>query len=313
MDKKQLVIIGGGPAGLAAAIYAGRSELDGLLLEKLSPGGQVLITDRVDNYPGFPDGITGFDLVDKMAAHARKFGIEEKNGEVTRITRQDDSSFVISLAGDEDILTQTIILATGATHRALGVKGEEELTGRGVSYCATCDGPFFRDQVVAVVGGGDSAVQEAIFLTKFAKKVYVIQRRDELRATKVLQKKAMENPSIEFVWDSIVQEIIGSENVEAVKILNKKTGKESSLEVQGVFIFVGIQPNTGFLKGLVDMDERGFIRTDEWMRTSERGIYAAGDCRLKPLLQIGTAVSDGATAAFAVEHDLSRTWPSSKG
>ena len=305
MDKKQLVIIGGGPAGLAAAIYAGRSELDGLLLEKLSPGGQVLITDRVDNYPGFPDGITGFDLVDKMAAHARKFGIEEKNGEVTRITRQDDSSFVISLAGDEDILTQTIILATGATHRALGVKGEEELTGRGVSYCATCDGPFFRDQVVAVVGGGDSAVQEAIFLTKFAKKVYVIHRRDELRATKVLQKKAMENPSIEFVWGSMVQEIIGSENVEAVKILNKRTGKESSLEVQGVFIFVGIQPNTGFLKGLVDMDERGFIRTDEWMRTSERGIYAAGDCRLKPLLQIVTAVSDGATAAFAVEHDLS--------
>ncbi len=305
MDKKQLVIIGGGPAGLAAAIYAGRSELDGLLLEKLSPGGQVLITDRVDNYPGFPGGITGFDLVDKMAAHARKFGIEEKNGEVTRITRQDDSSFVISLAGDEDILTQTMILATGATHRALGVKGEEELTGRGVSYCATCDGPFFRDQVVAVVGGGDSAVQEAIFLTKFAKRVYVIHRRDELRATKVLQKKAMANPSIEFVWDSIVQEIIGSENVEAVKILNKKTGKESSLEVQGVFIFVGIQPNTGFLKGLVDMDERGFIRTDEWMRTSERGIYAAGDCRLKPLLQIVTAVSDGATAAFAVEHDLS--------
>ncbi len=305
MDKKQLVIIGGGPAGLAAAIYAGRSDLDGMLLEKLSPGGQVLITDRVDNYPGFPEGISGFDLVDKMAAHARKFGIEEKNGEVVSITRQDDSSLKINLAGDEEILTRTIIIATGATHRALGVKGEEELTGRGVSYCATCDGPFFRDQVVAVVGGGDSAVQEAIFLTKFAKKVYVIHRRDELRATKILQKKAMENPLIEFIWDSIVEEIRGSDSVEAVRILNKKSGAKSTLAVQGVFIFVGIQPNTKFLRGFVDMDQGGFIKTDDWMRTSEKGVYAAGDCRLKPLLQIVTAVSDGATAAFAVEHDLS--------
>jgi len=305
MDKKQLTIIGGGPAGLAAAIYAGRSDLNGLLLEKLSPGGQVLITDRVDNYPGFPEGISGFDLVDKMAAHARKFGIEEKNGEVTAISRQDDSTLKITLAGDEEIFTETIILATGATHRALGVKGENELTGRGVSYCATCDGPFFRDQVVAVVGGGDSAVQEAIFLTKFAKKVYVIHRRDELRATKILQKKAFENPAIEFVWDTVVEEITGTENVEGVKILNKKTGEKGILDVQGVFIFVGIQPNTSFLKGVVEMDQQGFIKTDEWMRTSEKGIYAAGDCRRKPLLQIVTAVAEGATAAFAVEHDMS--------
>ncbi len=305
MDRKQLVIIGGGPAGLAAAIYAGRAELDGLLLEKLSPGGQVLITDRVDNYPGFPDGISGFDLVDKMAAHAKKFGIEHLNGEVNSITRADDSSLKVSLAGDDEIMARTIILATGATHRALGVKGEKELAGKGVSYCATCDGPFFRDQVVAVVGGGDSAVQEAIFLTKFASRVYVIHRRDELRATKVLQKKAMENPAIEFIWDSVVEEIRGTDSVEAVDILNRKTGERSILNVQGVFIFVGIQPNTEFLKGFVDMDDRGFIRTDEWMRTSEKGVYAAGDCRLKPLLQIVTAVSDGATAAFAVEHDLS--------
>ena len=305
MDKKQLTIIGGGPAGLAAAIYAGRSDLNGLLLEKLSPGGQVLITDRVDNYPGFPEGISGFDLVDKMAAHARKFGIEEKNGEVTSISRQGDSTLKITLAGDEEIFTDTIILATGATHRALGVRGENELTGRGVSYCATCDGPFFRDQVVAVVGGGDSAVQEAIFLTKFAKKVYVIHRRDELRATKILQKKAFENPAIEFVWDTVVEEITGTENVEGVKILNKKTGEQGILDVQGVFIFVGIQPNTSFLKGVVEMDQQGFIKTDEWMRTSEKGIYAAGDCRRKPLLQIVTAVAEGATAAFAVEHDMS--------
>ncbi len=304
MENKQLVIIGGGPAGLAAAIYAGRADMDGVLLEKLSPGGQVLITDKVENYPGFEE-ISGFDLVDKMAAHAWKFGIEHKNGEVSYIQKQDDSSFKIVLAGGEEIISRAIILATGATHSILGVKGEQEFTGRGVSYCATCDGPFFRDQEVAVVGGGDSAVQEAIFLTKFASKVYIIHRRDELRATKILQKKAFENPKIELVWDSIVEEITGNETVEAVNILNKKTGQKTSLPVQGVFIFVGIQPNTGFIKGLVDMDERGFIRTDEWMRTSEKGIYAAGDCRLKPLLQIVTAVSDGATAAFAVEHDLS--------
>ncbi len=304
MDKKQLVIIGSGPAGLAAAIYAGRAELHGLLLEKLSPGGQVLITDRVENYPGFPDGISGFELVDKMAAHAKKFGIEQRNDEVVSIERRDDA-LSISLAGEDNILTEAIIIATGATHRSLGVKGEKELTGKGVSYCATCDGPFFRDQVVAVVGGGDSAVQEAIFLTRFAKKVYLIHRRDELRATKVLQKKAFDNDSIELVWDSVVEEIIGADSVEAVRIRNKKTDQDSVLEVQGVFIFVGIQPNTGFVKGLVEMDEQGFIKTDEWMRTSEKGIYAAGDCRSKPLLQIVTAVSDGATAAFAVEHDLS--------
>lgn len=305
MEKKQLVIIGSGPAGLAAAIYAGRSELNGLMLEKLSPGGQVLITDKVDNYPGFPESITGFDLVDRMSAHAKKFGIEQKNGEVISIRRQEDSSFRIGLAGDEEIHSDIIILATGATYRRLGAKGEKELAGRGVSYCATCDGPFFRDQTVAVVGGGDSAVQEAIFLTRFVKKVYIIHRRDELRATMILQKKAFKNPAIEFVWDSTVEEITGTESVDGVIVLNKKTGKKDVLEVQGVFIFVGIQPNTDFLKGLVEMDERGFIKTDDWMRTSEKGIYAAGDCRLKPLLQIVTAVSDGATAAFAVEHDLS--------
>ena len=305
MDRKQLVIIGSGPAGLAAAIYAGRAELNGLMLEKLSPGGQVLITDRVDNYPGFPESITGFDLVDRMSAHAKRFGIEQKNGEVISIRQEKDSSFLISLAGDDQILSDSIILATGATHRSLGAKGEKKLTGRGVSYCATCDGPFFRDQKVAVVGGGDSAVQEAIFLTRFVKKVYVIHRRDELRATMILQKKAFENPAIEFVWDSTVEEITGNESVDGVTILNRKTGRKSVLDVQGVFIFVGIKPNTGFLKGLVETDERGFVKTDDWMRTSEKGIYAAGDCRLKPLLQIVTAVSDGATAAFAVEHDMS--------
>ena len=298
-----VLIIGGGPAGLAAALYAGRAQLKGLLLEKLSPGGQVLVTDFVENYPGFPDGITGFELVDKMAQQAKKFGIEIKNGEVSKI-KTDGDGFVVILSNGERIETKTVIVATGATHRNLGVKGERELTGKGVSYCATCDGPFFRDQEVAVVGGGDSAIQEAIFLTKFAKKIYVIHRRDELRAVKILQKRAFSNPKIEFIWDSVVEEILGENQVEGVRIRHVKTETISNLSVQGVFIFIGIEPNTSLVKGLIKLDDRNFIKTDEWMRTSLKGIYAAGDCRSKPLLQIVTAVAEGATAAFAVQHDL---------
>ncbi len=298
-----VVIIGGGPAGLAAAIYAGRAKLKGFVLEKMSPGGQVLVTDMVENYPGFMEPISGFELVEKFTAHAKRFGMPIETGEVERIEPVGDQ-FSLILTDERTITARSVIVATGATHRKLGVKGEQELTGRGVSYCATCDGPFFRDQVVAVVGGGDSAVQEAIFLTKFAKKVYVIHRRDELRAIKILQERAFANDKIDFVWDSIVEEIEGKDQVQAVKILNKKSGKQSRLEVDGVFIFIGIQPITDFVKGLVDTDERGFIKTDQWMRTSFKGIYAAGDCRQKPLLQIVTAVAEGATAAYAVEHDL---------
>ena len=298
-----VIIIGGGPAGLAAAIYAGRAKLDGFVLEKMSPGGQVLITDRVENYPGFPDGLTGFELVEKFSAHAQKFGMNIENGEVASIEPVGDL-INITLTDQRTITTRSIVVATGATHRKLGVKGEDEFVGRGVSYCATCDGPFFKDQVVAVVGGGDSAVQEAIFLTRFAKKVYLIHRRDELRAIKVLADRAKENDKIEFVWDSVVEEIEGDDQVRSLKILNRKTGETTELKVDGVFIFIGIVPVTDFVKGLVETDEMGFIKTDQWMRTSIKGIYAAGDCRQKPLLQIVTAVAEGATAAYAVEHDL---------
>ncbi len=298
-----VIIIGGGPAGLAAAIYAGRAKLDGFVLEKMSPGGQVLITDHVENYPGFADGISGFELVEKFAAHARKFGMNIENGEVASLELVGGNVNII-LTDERTITTRSVIIATGATHRKLGVKGEDKFLGRGVSYCATCDGPFFRDQVVAVVGGGDSAVQEAIFLTKFAKKVYLIHRRDELRAIKVLADRAMENDKIEFIWDSVVEEIEGQDQVEAVRLLNLKTGDTQRLKVDGVFVFIGIVPVTDFVKDLVETDERGFIKTDEWMRTSVKGIYAAGDCRQKPLLQIVTAVAEGATAAYAVEHDL---------
>ncbi len=298
-----VLIIGGGPAGLAAALYAGRAQLKGLLFEKLSPGGQVLVTDFVENYPGFPKGLTGFELVDKMSQQAKKFGIDIRNGEVSKINKEGDG-FTVTFSSGEKAETRTVIVATGATHRKLGVKGERELAGRGVSYCATCDGPFFRDQEVAVVGGGDSAIQEAIFLTRFAKKIYVIHRRDELRAVKILQERAFSNPKIEFIWDSVIEEILGENQVEGIRIRHVKTGALSDLSVQGVFVFIGIEPNTRLVKGLVALEERNFIKTDEWMRTSVKGIYAAGDCRSKPLLQIVTAVAEGATAAFAVQHDL---------
>ncbi len=304
-NQLDLVIIGGGPAGLTSGIYACRARLRTLLLEKVSPGGQVLVTDFVENYPGFPEGLAGYELIDKMVAQAKRFDLKIENGEVTSISPQEEQGLIqVQLAGDRVLTPKAVIVATGASPNKLGVPGEQEFTGRGVSYCATCDGPFFRDQEVAVVGGGDSAVQEALFLTKIVKKVYLIHRRDELRAIKLLQEKALAEPKIEPVWNTVVEAIEGKDQVEALSLLNRKTGERSKLPVQGVFIFVGIRPNTSFVKEVVDTDERGFILTDEWMQTSVQGIFAAGDCRSKPLRQISTAVGDGATAAFGVEHLL---------
>ncbi len=301
-----LLIIGGGPAGLTAGIYARRARLKALLVEKVSPGGQVLVTDLIENYPGFPEGIAGYELIDKMVAQAKRFGLEIKNDEVEKVIPGKKQGLIhVEFASRESIDCRTLILATGASPNKLGVPGERELTGRGVSYCATCDGPFFRDLEVAVVGGGDSAVQEALFLTKFAKKVYLIHRRDQLRAIKVLQEKALSNPKIQPVWNTVVESIQGKDKVESLELLNRKSGEKSTLKVEGVFVFVGITPNTEFVKGVVDMDERGFIKTDQWMQSSVKGIFAAGDCRAKPLRQVSTAVGDGATAAFAAEHIVS--------
>ncbi len=303
MKPDNLIIAGGGPAGLTAALYACRARIPTLMLEKVSPGGQVLITDRVDNYPGFPDGIAGYELIDRMLAQAKRFGLEQENGEITAVhpPTKNGGTVKIELAGGKTVEAASLIIATGASHNHLGVPGEEELAGRGVSYCATCDGPFFNDAVVAVVGGGDTAVQEAIFLTKFAKKVTLIHRRDELRAIKLLQEQAMENPKIDFIWDTVVESINGSDKVESLSLLNRKTGEKGTLAVDGVFIFVGIHPNTEFLKGTVEMNQWGFIRTDDHMKTSAPSIWAVGDCREKPLLQIVTAVADGAIAAHSVE------------
>jgi thioredoxin reductase (NADPH) len=296
-----LVIIGGGPAGLTAGIYASRARLNVLLLEKVAPGGQVLVSDWIENYPGFPEGCSGYDLVTKMVEQAKNFGLNIETSEVLSL---DLSEAVKKIElNDKTITTLSIIIATGASPRKLGVPGEDMFIGKGVSFCATCDGPFFKNSIVAAVGGGDTAVQESLFLTKFAKKVYLIHRRDELRATKILQERAIANDKIEFVWDSVVTGIGGGlTNVEKISVKNVKTGEEKEILVDGCFIWVGIFPNTSFLKDTLKVDENGFIIAGHNMETSVPGVFAVGDVRNTPLRQIVTAVGDAAIAAVSAEH-----------
>ena len=300
-DLYEILIIGGGPAGLTAGIYGSRSKRDTLIIEKLLPGGQVGLTDIVENYPGFPEGIEGPELVKKMEAQAKKFGTEIITDEIIDLKLEEEEKEVISRSGS--YRTKTIIIASGATQRKLGVPGEKEFTGRGVSYCATCDGAFFEGQEIAVVGGGDTAVQEAIYLTQFAKKVTIIHRRDKLRASKILQERAFKNEKIDFLWDSVVTEIMGDKRVEKIKVKNVKRGEEKIIEKNGIFIYIGLVPNTSYLKGKIKLDQNGYVITDENMRTSIEGVYAAGDVRTKSLRQIVTATADGAQAAMsAVEY-----------
>ncbi|MBE9503417.1 MAG: thioredoxin-disulfide reductase [Proteobacteria bacterium] len=294
-----VAIIGGGPAGLTAAIYSGRALLKTVVIEKMMTGGQAAITHWVDNYPGFPDGVAGPELMELFEKQARRFDAEIKFATVNKI-RPEKEYKVIDL-GNETIKTKIVIIATGAQPRKLGVPGEKELLGKGVSYCATCDGAFFRDVEVAVVGGGDSAVKEAIFLTKFASKVYVIHRRDELRAEKITAQEAFENEKIEFVYDTIVEEIVGDMGVKAVKIKNVKDGSVKELPLEGVFMFVGMLPNSDFLEGFIELDKQGYIIADRDTHTGTAGVFAAGDVRKKLSRQIATAVGDGATAAMAAE------------
>lgn len=292
-----VVIIGGGPAGLTAGIYAKRAMLKALLLEKIGTGGQIIITDLIENYPGFTE-ISGAELAQKLEEHAGKFGLETKSlAEVTGI--EDKGKTKVVKTADGDIEAKAVIIASGTTPRKLGARGELEFTGRGVSYCATCDGFFFRDKVVVVVGGGDSAITEAIFLTKMAKKVIIVHRRDKLRAEKINQEHAFANPKISFVWDSVVEEIAGKQVVEKVIVRNVKTNQISEIKTDGVFIYVGLIPNTGFAD--VKKDDWGFIIANDKMETSVRGIFVAGDCRNTPLRQIATAVGDGAIAAVSAE------------
>ena len=296
-----LIIIGGGPAGLTAGLYASRAKLNTLLLEKITPGGQILVTDWVENYPGFPEGISGADLVTKMADQAKKFGMAIESGEVISV---DFSKPIKSVKlADKTLTCRAVIITSGASPKKLGIPGEDIFYGKGVSFCATCDGPFYKDRVVAAVGGGDTAVQESVYLTKFAKKVYLIHRRDQLRAEAILQDRAIKNDKIEIVWDSVVTDIIGGlTNVEKIKIKNVKSGDIKELMVDGCFIWVGIEPNTQFLGDAVKMNEWGFIEVDDHMATSVPGVFAAGDVRITPLRQVVTAVGDAAIAAFSAQH-----------
>ncbi|ABW67316.1 thioredoxin-disulfide reductase [Desulfosudis oleivorans] len=295
-----LVIIGGGPAGLTAGIYAARARLNAVVVEKMAAGGQVLTSDWIENYPGFPEGISGADLMMRMSDQASRLGVALEYEEITAVDLSDPVK-ILSL-GDKTITCKAVIIASGASPSRLNVPGEERFIGRGISFCATCDAPFFRDKVVAAVGGGDTAVQESLFLTKFAKKVYLIHRRDALRATKILQERAFENKKIEFVWDSVVTEIGGGlTNVEKVTVKNVKTEETRDLAVDGCFMWVGIHPNADFLAGAVDTDKGGFILTDQAMATSVPGVFAAGDVRATPLRQIATSVGDAAIALHSAE------------
>ncbi|MFC1666445.1 thioredoxin-disulfide reductase [Candidatus Omnitrophota bacterium] len=298
-----VIIIGGGPAGLTAALYNSRARLKILVIESFSVPGQAIITDCIENYPGFPDGINGFELVEKFKKQTERFGAKFTVGNVKRIEEckdKDSSGWKIELE-DKTYTSLALIIATGARPKKLGLTGEERLQGKGVSYCATCDGALYKDKNVAVIGGGDTAVEEALFLTRFGKKVTLIHRRDRLRAAKILQERAFENKKMEFVWDSIPVDILGKDRVSAVRVKNKKTEKEKDLSCDGVFIFVGYLPNTDIIKYLLKVEKNGYIITDDDMKTSRPGIFACGDCRQKLLRQVITACGDGATAAFSAQ------------
>jgi len=299
---EDLIIIGAGPAGLTAGLYAARSRLRVVLLERLAPGGQIVTTDWVENYPGFPEGISGFELVDRMKRQTEKFGLVIENQQVERVELTPEKKIVVTDKGTLE--SQAVILACGATPQKLSIDGEKHMTGKGVSYCATCDGPFYRDKEVAVIGGGDTALEEAIFLTRFASKVYLIHRREKLRAIKLLQDRAAEEEKIKFILDTIPTRIAGETGVEGLDLKNIKTGEMKHLSVEGVFVFVGYSPNSELVKGLVALDEDGFVITNGNMETSVPGVFAAGDIRSKLLRQVSTAVGEGATAAFAAEKYL---------
>lgn len=299
-----LIIIGSGPAGLSAAIYGKRAGLKLLVIEKAPmSGGQVLNTYEVDNYLGMP-GINGFDMAMQFRAHADKLGVEFREGRVISISVQGDSK-LITLEG-ELLEAKTVILATGAEHAHLNVSGEEQLTGRGVSYCATCDGAFFKGRTVAVVGGGDVALEDAVYLARTCEKVYLIHRRDELRGAQILQQELKALSNVEILYSHIVTEIQGEDAVESLRIKNVKSGEISRLAVAGVFVAVGIHPDTELVKGMVDCDEGGYILAGEDCATNVPGLYAAGDIRRKPIRQIVTAVADGANAAVAAGSYVNR-------
>lgn len=300
----KLVILGGGPAGLTAGLYAARARIDHVMVEKGAPGGQVLLTDWVDNYPGFPEGISGFDLMDKMTAHAKRFGLSTITREVKSVILDDPEVKKLVFIDDSEVSCDTLIICSGASANKLGIPGEAELSGKGVSYCGTCDAPFYRNMHVVVIGGGDTAVQEADYLTRFASKVTIIHRRDELRATKIIQEIAFANEKIDFIWNTQVTAIEGKDEVERVVLLDNK-GEESTLDIQGVFILIGVTPNNDMLPlEKLKADKWGFIPADKETHTCIPGVFAAGDIQSKVMRQIVNACGEAATAVIAAEHYL---------
>jgi thioredoxin reductase (NADPH) len=301
-DHYELIILGGGPAGLSAGLYAARARIDHLMIEKGATGGQVLLTDWVDNYPGFPEGISGFDLVEKMTEHAKRFDLNMLTAEVIKVDLSDEKRKVLHLVGEETVNCDSLIICTGASANTLDIPGEHELRGKGVSYCGTCDAPFYRNMHVAVAGGGNTAIQEAVYLTKFASRVTVIHRRDELRATKILQELAFANEKIDFIWNSQVTSIEGETGVERINLI-AKDGSTSSLDVEGVFIFVGVTPNnTALPLDLLKAGKGGFVPIDIETRTAVPGVMAAGDICDKDVRQIINAAGEGAVAVLAAEN-----------
>ncbi len=297
-----VLVIGAGPAGLTAGLYAARANLRTVLVERGIPGGELLNTDLIEDYPGFIS-ITGMELAQKMEEHARKFGLEIEHGAVVTIKRK-DAGFVTTTEEGDVYQSKTVIMTAGGVPRKLEVPGELELAGRGVSYCAVCDGPLFKEKVLAVAGGGDSAFQEGIYLTRHASKVYIIHRRDEFRASPDLQEKARGNPKIEFITSAVIEGITGAPNVKSIAVKNLKDGKTKELPVDGVFIFIGFTPNSGLFEKHLKHDEQGFLITNDHMETRIPGLYAAGDVRAQLARQITTAVGDATTAAIAAEHYL---------
>ncbi len=303
-DGYQVIVVGGGPAGLCAAMYAGRGLLKTLLIERGLPGGELLNTDLIEDYIGF-ESILGRDLAEKMTSHAKKFGAEIVTDTVESIEKQSDGDFEVKSTLGKTYRAPAIILTAGGSPNKLGVPGELEFAGKGVSYCAVCDGAFFKGETLAVIGGGDAAVEEADYLTRYGEKVYLIHRRDELRASKILQQRVFNNPKIEVIWNKVVEEVAGNEKgAQRLKLRDTVTNESSTLAVTGVFIFIGFSPNSGLIKGHYDHDEQGYVITDSNMMMSIEGLYAAGDLRSQLTRQITTAVGDATTAAIAVEKYL---------